>query len=170
MMGNDIKRKRASYINRNNEIIQEFHFAHPRSKVKTDNSFNTSFYGSVLWDLFSTESARLEKSWNVSMRKMHHLPYKRHRYFIDRISNTSHIISSLYSRFVKFVDKIELCKKYALRNLLHAIKYDCRSKTGSNLRKIMLKTGRNCVDDICIKDINNMMSFITRFRMEVSGE
>ena len=35
MMGSDTMQKKASYINRNNELIQEFYFAHPMSKVKT---------------------------------------------------------------------------------------------------------------------------------------
>ena len=55
IMGCDTMQKRASYINRNNELMQEFYFAHPISKVKINNSFNTSFYGCVLWDLFGKE-------------------------------------------------------------------------------------------------------------------
>ena len=50
-MGSDTMQKRASYINRNNELMQEFYFDHPMLKVKINNSFNTSFYGYVLWDL-----------------------------------------------------------------------------------------------------------------------
>ena len=33
VMGNDTLQKRASYINRNNEILQEFHYAHSRCKI-----------------------------------------------------------------------------------------------------------------------------------------
>ena len=157
MMGSDTMQKRASYINRNNEFIQEFHFAHPISKVKINNSSNTSFYGCVLWDLFGKESLRLEKTWNVSMRKLLNLPRNAHRYLIEPISNTRHIISSLYSRFVRFIDKIISCNKSAILNLFHTIKHDCRSKTGSNLRKTMLRTGNDRVDDIRIKDINRIV-------------
>ena len=41
IMGCDTMQKRASYINRNNELMQEFYFAHPMSKVNINNSFNT---------------------------------------------------------------------------------------------------------------------------------
>ena len=157
LMGSDTLQKRASYINRNNEINQEFHFAHPVSKVRINNLFNTSFYGCVLWDLFGKESLRLEKTWNVSMRKLLHLPRNTHRYFIEPISKTRHIISSLYSRFLRFVDKIKSCNKSVMLNLLHTIKYDCRSSTGLNLRKTMLRTGNVRVDDISIKDIKNIV-------------
>ena len=128
--------------------MQEFYFAHPLSKVKINNSFNTSFYGCVLWNLFGKESLRLKKTWNVSMRKMLHLPCNTHRYFIEPISNTRHIISSLYSTF---------CNKSAILNLFHTIKYDCRSNTGLKLCKTMLRTGKDRVDDINIKDINSIV-------------
>ena len=128
IMGSDTMQKRASYINRNNELMQEFYFAHPLSKVKINNSFNTSFYGCVLWDLLGKESLRLEKTWNVSMRKMLHLPHNTPRYFIEPISNTRHIISSIYSTFLRFIDKFKSCNKSAILNLFHTIKYDCRSK------------------------------------------
>ena len=61
VMASDIMQKREIYINRKNELIQEFHFAHASTLIKINNSFNTSFYGSVLWDLFGTEAKRLEK-------------------------------------------------------------------------------------------------------------
>ena len=70
VMGRDIMQKRAAYISKNNELLQEFYYAHPRTKLKINNVYNTSFYGCVLWDLFSYEAQRLEKSWNISIRKL----------------------------------------------------------------------------------------------------
>ena len=61
-MTQDAMQKRAAYISRNNEINQEFGFAHRSSKVKTNNIFNTSFYSSVLWNLFMKEAERIEKN------------------------------------------------------------------------------------------------------------
>ena len=34
--------KRAAFINRNNELLQEFNFAHPKSLVKINNIYNSS--------------------------------------------------------------------------------------------------------------------------------
>ena len=157
VMASDIMQKRAIYINRNNELIQEFHFAHASTLIKINNSFNTSFYGSVLWDLFGTEAKRLEKSWNVSLRKILRLPYNAHRYLLEPVTNTRHIITSLYSRYINFVDKLYSSKKSAVRNLFNVVRNDCRSITGSNLRRIMLKTNRNCVEEINMNDINNLV-------------
>ena len=91
------------------------------------------------------------------MRKLLNLPCNAHRYLIEPISNTRHIISSLYSRFLRFIDKIKACNKSTILNLFHTIKHDCCSKTGSNLRKTMLRTANDRVGDIRIKDINRIV-------------
>ena len=51
----------AQELNKVNEVTQEFHYADSSTKIKINNIFNTSFYGSQLWDLFSKEAERLEK-------------------------------------------------------------------------------------------------------------
>ena len=40
--------KLATYINKVNELTQEFYFAHPLTKVRINNIFNSHFYGSAL--------------------------------------------------------------------------------------------------------------------------
>ena len=47
----DAKEKRARYIERNCELNQEFHFAHPSVKCHLNRVYNSSFYGSSIWDL-----------------------------------------------------------------------------------------------------------------------
>ena len=68
-MMKDIKVKRANFIAKNCELLQEFHFAHPATKFKIIMSFNSHFTGSPTWDLFSIESIKLENSWNVNFKK-----------------------------------------------------------------------------------------------------
>ena len=93
---------------------------------------------------------RIEKTWNVSVRKMMNLPRVAHRFFIEILSKTRHIIFSLYSRYVNFMNQITESSKPAMTNLLASIKYDkvCQSRTGSNLRHIMLRTGRTTIEDM----------------------
>ena len=74
----DVKIKRAAYIGKNNDILQEFHFAHPSTRTELNRIQNSHFYGSVLWNLSSKEVAQLEKSWNVSVRRMFDLPRATH--------------------------------------------------------------------------------------------
>ena len=95
-LARDLMGKRAPYVNKVNELTQEFHYADPSTKIKINNIFNTSFYGSQLWDLFSNEAGRLGKSWNISQRIMLVISRNYHRYFIEPLSGTQHIQLSRY--------------------------------------------------------------------------
>ena len=68
------------------------------------------------------------------------LPRNTHRYFLEPLSNTHHIVKSLQSRFLKFVNNIADGKKKALRRVLDSVKDDVRSVTGRNLRYLKMKT------------------------------
>ena len=147
-LSKDLMEKRAIYINKVNELTQEFHYAHPSTKVRINDIFNTHFYGSPLWDLFGKEAERLEKTWNVSQRILLGLPRQSHRYFIEPLSGRRHIRFALFERYIKFIKNIEMSDKRVLRKTLGAIKRDCRSTTGGNLRNLMKITGNTTIDDI----------------------
>ena len=55
-MRQDIRVKRAKFIDRNNDLNQEYYFAHPRTNLKINSIYNTHFTGSQVWDLFSQEA------------------------------------------------------------------------------------------------------------------
>ena len=78
----DILIKRAIYIGRNSELLQEFYFAHPELLCKINQIYNSSFPGSVLWDFTSRNFNMITNSWSVSVRHMWGLPIQTHRYFI----------------------------------------------------------------------------------------
>ena len=105
-MKQDMKEKRARYIGRNNELLQEFGFAHPRTKVKINTVFNSHFSGQVLWDLFSREAEMIENTWNHSVKIMFNLPRSltitKESFFSQRNITSfqnalSHSTSSLFS-------------------------------------------------------------------------
>ena len=89
-MVKDIKIKRAQYIDKNCELMQEFMFAHPTTRLETNMVFNSHFTGSPIWDLFCPEAEQLEKSWNVSFRLMYDLPLQTHKYLVDPVSGQTH--------------------------------------------------------------------------------
>ena len=140
LLDQDLLEKRAQYIAKSNELNQEFHYSHPKTKVWINNVYNSSFYGAPLWDMFSKNFERLEKTWNVSVRKMLSLPRNAHRYFLEPLAETPHIMKCLWNRFVRFVTSIADGKKKVLRGMLRVIENDVRSVTGKNLRCIKLKT------------------------------
>ena len=140
-MDQDILEKRAIYISRNNELMQEFYFANSKTKIWTNDVHNTCFHGSPLWDMSSRNFTMLEKTWNVSQRIMLSIPRASHRYLIEPLSKRPHIIKSLRQRFINFITKIKNSDKKVLRNVLEMIKGDCRSTTGLNIRLLKLLAG-----------------------------
>ena len=97
----DMSIKRASYISKNCELLQEFSFAHPKSKILVNQIFNCHFTGAPLWDLFCRDFEKIEKSYNTSVRKMLNIPRETHKYLIEPLSETKHI-SSVHSGLYVF--------------------------------------------------------------------
>ena len=147
-MKGDIMLKRGQYVQKNCELLQEFCHCLPRTKFKINEIYNLHLTGSPLWNLFSKECEMMEKSWNVSVRCMFNLPMRTHKYFIEPITKTIHLKFIMMKRFLSFLEKIRRGKKHKLSHILHSIENDCRSITGSNLRKILLLTERNKIEDI----------------------
>ena len=132
----DILEKRASFIERNCEILQEFPYSHPEFKCKLNRIYNSSFPGSVLWDFSSNNFRLLINSWSVSTRHMWNLPREAHRYFVEPLGGP-HAKIMIYTRFVKFIHTIlNKCKKNSAKYLLHIIKNNTNTVTGRNLRQI----------------------------------
>ena len=153
----DIMNKRATYIQKNNELMQEFYFSHPRTKIEINAIYNNHFTGSPLWDLFSRETDMLCNSWNRSVRIMLGVPLTTHRYFLEPLSGLKHLKFTLISRFLGFISQIEKSKKILPNVLLQLIKRDCRSITGSNLRNILLMSSKDDISDLTRTDIDSMV-------------
>ena len=65
-------------------------YDHPLTKIMINKVFNTHFYGSQLWNLFTQEAARLEKTWNISVRMVLDVSRNTHRFFIEPLSEMQH--------------------------------------------------------------------------------
>ena len=129
-MKGDLKQKRAQYISRNNDILQEFSFSHSTTKMMINAIYNTHLSGSCLWDLFSREAVQMESTWNVSIRLMMNLPRETHRRLIEPLSGIKHIKFTLLKRFLSFLQQIKKSTKNAAKFLLDSIYLDTRSITG----------------------------------------
>ena len=149
----DLKIKRADYISKNIEILQEFGFSHPRTKIMINSVYNSHLSGSCLWDLFSKEAVQMENSWNVSMRLMLNVPRETHRRFIEPLSQVMHAKILMMKRFLTFLQQIQKSPKKASKFLLETIIKDTRSTTGSNLRNILLLTQKSSVLELVPNDV-----------------
>ena len=152
----DMKIKNAMYVKKNLELNQEFYFAHPTTKLKINNIYNSHYSSSPLWNLFGHGAQKLESSYNRSIKIMLGLPLQTHRYLIEPLTGEVHIKKVLLSRYLGFIEKIMSSGKQAIKMLAETAKKDVRSVTGQNFRHIMLllgKTSVEAVEKIDVKEI-----------------
>ena len=151
-MKQDIREKRARYIQKNNEICQEFHFAHPKTKFQINSIWNCHFSGCQIWDLFCKESEMVEASYNQSFKVMFDLPWATKRFFVETISESIHIKKQFIKRFLQFTKQILESPKIAIKNVFNLVRHNCLSVTGSNLRNIMLLVQKTSILDLVPED------------------
>ena len=140
-MKTDCVLKRGAFIGKISSLLQEFHFVEPPVFVNLMNIFTTSFYGSNLWDLYSTEVDRIYKSWNVTMRNVFNLPWTTHRYWIETVSGCSHPKTFLSRRYVKFAKSLASSRKTSVRYLASLCIDDKRTLLGRTLDRIAAECG-----------------------------
>ena len=148
--------KKARYVSKNIELNQEFYFASPETKMTINQIYNSSWFGSVMYDLSSSEAVKLESSYNRSMKIMLDLPYGTHRGLIEPISRRKHLKTVLTKRFLTMIKKMATSRKPILKMLLTEIESDVRSNTGKNLRMIMMETNKSNIHDIQMSDIDTL--------------
>ena len=149
----DVKIKRAQYINKNIELRQEFHFASSRTLMQVNEIYNFHFTGSPLWDLFGTQMKSLESSYNLSVKNMFGLPLATHRGLICTVTGKSHLRNILFLRFVNFVRNVQSSHKRVPRMFMNHVLEDVNSVTGSNMRNILLQTDKLNIVEVRKKEI-----------------
>ena len=152
----DMKMKKAQYIDKNVELNQEFHFAHPSTKFKVNQIYNSHFYGSPLWNLFGPGALAIESSYNRSVKVMLDLPFATHRSLIEPLTGETHVKLVLIRRYLGFIEKIKSSNKAPLKMLMKEAMLDVRSVTGGNMRNIMLLVGKTRVEDVGMEDLSKL--------------
>ena len=146
----DARQKRAQYIERNIEIMQEFPFAHPEVKCRLNRIYNSSFPGAVLYNLSSDSVSHMVNSWSVSVRQMWGLPRHAHRYLVRELGG-QHAEEMLITRYVKFLQSIKKSPKLAVQFMLEKIRRNVNTVTGTNIRYIQDKVGYHRGDVLDMK-------------------
>ena len=72
-----------------------------------NNIYNCHFSGSLIWNLFSEGTAKLEGTYNKSVKIMAGLPLPTHRYLIEHVNGTSYMKIKLIRNFLKFIKSVK---------------------------------------------------------------
>ena len=134
----DASSKRAQFIDRNINLNQEFSLAHPELKSRINQIYNSSFYGSVLWDLKGEKTKQLINSWSFAVREMWNLPFNAHRGFVEPLGGF-HAQVLIFSRYIGFLQSTRKSNKMVVKYLLEKVLLDLNTITGQNVRYILEK-------------------------------
>ena len=154
----DIKEKRAQFIERNCELNQEFSCAHPQVKSKINRIYNSSFPGSVLWDMSLPNTEMIMNSWSVAVKHMWGLPYGAHRYLIEELSGT-HARTMLMCRYVKFIKSIRKSTKLAVQYLFQKVKDNVNTVTGKNIAVVLNATAYDNIEEVDVNAMKKKVKF-----------
>ena len=154
----DVREKRAQFIGRNCDLNQEFSSAHPEVKTKINQIYNSSFPGSVLWDLSSPGTQAITNSWSVAVKHMWGLPHSAHRYLVEKLGGT-HAKTMLMLRYIKFIQSIKKSPKLAVQFLYQKIHRNTNTITGRNIAYILNATGYTQMEDVNITKVKNTIKF-----------
>ena len=154
-MEQDIREKRAMYIDRAMELNQEFISSPNEVKLKMQRLYNSHFTGSSLWNFTDEGFNKLYNSWNVNIRIMLGLPRDTHCWIVEELDTGHHLRQMLFSRYIQFVNSIATGKRQSLKFLLNTASHLVHSPTGRNIRQIMLETGTHIIPGVTIKSAIN---------------
>ena len=152
----DLRLKKATYLQKNCSIIQKLSYTHLKTKIKLNDIYNSHFSGSSLWDLFSPCMLSFESTFNRSVKLMADLPLETHRYFIEPLIGTQHMKLRILRNYLTFIKRIRTSSKPVLKQLYYFASSDVRSITGRNLRNILLLTNKLVIRDLEPEDIRSL--------------
>ena len=132
--------------------------AHPHIKCRINQIYNSSFSGSVLWDLSGENTNQLINSWSVAVRHMWSLPLNSHRYFIEPLGGM-HAKTMLMCRYVSFIQSIRKSARPGVIYLLQKVMNNVETVTGRNINYILRETGNDDIFKIRVGQIKKNYSF-----------
>ena len=135
-MSHDLLDKRGSFIGKFHSIFQEFGFSDPQVMMRLVSIYATSFYGSQLWNYSSKEAEKMFTSWNILVRTVYKVPNTTHRYLIESLTQSAHLKSILFNRYLSFIHSITDSARNSLSSLARKMAVDHGSMTCQNLEVI----------------------------------
>ena len=142
-MEHDASIARAKFIDQSVETRQAFSFASPVEIIRALQVYNSSHYGSMLWDLEGEAASQYFNSWNTAVKLAWDCPRGTRTYLVQQVlaCGTSSARIDIMSRYCKFFRGLRNspCREVAV--LANLMARDRRSVTGSNVQLVMAKSG-----------------------------
>ena len=135
----DLLRKRAILFDKIHQVQQQFGQYEPQLVLQLLSIYSTALYGSPLWQLYSEEHQKLNRSWNTAVKIIWNLPYATHTRFLEDLCPVQHLEHVLISRYIGFIQNLTKSSKGILRLIFGSCMSNQSSVTGKNLQYLFTK-------------------------------
>ena len=150
----DMNLRRRELIGQIHSLHQELRGQDPRVMMKLIRIYLLHLYGCPMWDIHSTESAKLWATWHRIIKMTFHLPFATHRYLLHSVAECQHIRITITNRFLKFHQKITNSDNPNIRLLNLMQRNDMRSVYGRNIANICRDAGVSMMEEVDVQNIN----------------
>ena len=119
-------------------------------------TYCSSQYGSVLWELDGKGFSRFCISWNKGVRRVIGIPYKTHTALLGPIIDSCHLSIVLVKRFCKFVDSMLTSDNEIVKVIITKAIASAQSPIGINIAILRNRYDihvRNVKKFMCIKKL-----------------
>ena len=140
-MEQDLKEKRAAFIQCSMNLNQEFELLPSKNKLKLSQLYNGHYTGSHNWCFSGRMFQMMMNSFNVNVRIIFDIPDNSHCWIVEQLTGCNHARKQIYQRFIKFVNCLFTTKRSIVRSLFMSVCSDVRSHIGDNLKRVQLDTG-----------------------------
>jgi len=133
---NNISSATSSFIASVNTMLSRFGFCSSYINSLLVNSYCTSYYGSILWKMDSSDIQRLFISWRKVVRRIWKLPYRTHCNLLPVIMNSHNIQVQIMLRFLKCMFNIQ-CSANVIVNACYKHSVFSNAAIATNRRFVM---------------------------------
>merc|ERR1719186_1998231 len=104
-MDQDIRTKRARFIDESVDVRETFGFGSPPEVLRAVKLYVGSHYGSMLWDLGSDMASQYFNAWSTCVKLTWQVPRATHSYFVEHLLSCglSSVRVDTLGRYTKFI-------------------------------------------------------------------
>ena len=132
-MKQDMKIKRAGFIDRSTAVRETFSFADPAQVIRAVEIHCGDHYGSMTWDLYSEEAGKYYRCWNTCVKLAYNCPRSSHTYVVTGLlaAGLCSVRTQILSRYVKFVRSLLKSESPEVVSVANKVMRDRGTHTGT---------------------------------------
>ena len=155
-MDQDIKVKRARFINDSVEVRDVFSFAQPEQILHAVRVFCGDWYGSMLWELDSEMCGQFCRTWNTCVKLVYEVPRSTHTYIVENLLAKKFlpVKTELMARGANFISSMSRSPSLEVRSMAIIARKDKRTVTAKNIETIK-KESQLCDASLSANNVRN---------------